>query len=159
MDNPYTNANLMKIVKQLEFAAYKNEHGGDLIMNAAFIELKRRAEQEMKFYNGFDCEDGIHTIKVSLQHESFKGSFTYEMGGICKGASVLDFNIETEDEENIAKFKMHDCSIKRDEYGGLAVTLTNDTGKTFESLELELDNDNFMNLIIGIEIVEFKEEA
>ena len=111
----------------------------------------------MKTYDGLDCGYGVHTIKVSLQDGEFKGSFTHTVGGNCKGAALLDFDISTEDGEQIEKFEKQGCSIKRpddDQY--LLVTLTDPSGETCQA---EVDDDEFMNMVVGVEIIDFQAEA
>jgi hypothetical protein len=44
----YTDGGLKKIIEQLEFCDYKNEHGSDLKLNVAFIALKKIANDQLK---------------------------------------------------------------------------------------------------------------
>ncbi len=110
----------------------------------------------MKFYD-INRRCGVHVIKVSLQTDQYKGSFTYEMGGNCKGRTVLDFDIEINDKEDIERFQKNGCKIERpynDEW--LLVTLTDpETGNTCEH---EITDDEFNDMVVGLEIIEFKKD-
>lgn len=110
----------------------------------------------MKSYDGLNSSYGTHTIKVSLQDDEYKGSFTYKIGGNCKGISVLSFDVSCEHEKQIAKWKKTDCAIELDYEGNLIVTLTNP--QTKETCRYELDDDEFMRMIVGVEIIEFQSE-
>ncbi|MBP2629854.1 MAG: hypothetical protein H6Q70_482 [Firmicutes bacterium] len=109
----------------------------------------------MEKYDGLNYGLGTHTIKVSLQDGIYKGAFTYEMGGNCKGFGVLDFDITEHGRKEVSSFQMIDCKIKRDndDEDYLLVTLTNSAGDT---CDYELEDDEFNSMIIGIEIIDFK---
>jgi len=111
----------------------------------------------MKNYDGLNDSNGVHTIKVSLQDGEFKGSFTHEIGGNCKGAELLDFDIQNMDDDEIKDLKKQGCVIKRpDDDNYLFVKLTSDAGDT---CDFEVDDDEFQNMIVGIEIIDFKVEG
>jgi len=110
----------------------------------------------MEIYDGLNYSYGVHTVKVSLQDGEYKGFFTLEIGGNCKGSEVLDFDIETESQDTIECFKCTGCTIARPyDDNGLIVTLTNSSGDT---CDYEIDDAEFMSMVIGIEIIDFQKE-
>lgn len=112
----------------------------------------------METYDCLNYGYGVHTIKVSLQDGEFKGSFTHTIGGNCKGAGLLDFDISVVDQESLKKhYKFIDCKVERpDDDNYLLVTLTDSSGETCQS---EVEDDEFQNMIVGVEIIDFKAEA
>lgn len=111
----------------------------------------------MKTYDGLNYSDGKHTIKVTLQDGEYKGYFTYTVGGNCKGFGVLDFDISTDDQDSIEKhYKCHGCMISRpDNNDYLNVKLTDPNGET---CDFEVGDDDFMSMVVGVEIIDFKAE-
>lgn len=105
----------------------------------------------MKFYRGTDCENGVHTIKVSLQFGEHRGAFTYEVGGNGAGLAVLEFSPECEvDEDFCSKIKSENLKLSITEYDEICVKFL-ETGAT-----LYFDLSDFENLITGIEIVAYQ---
>lgn len=103
----------------------------------------------MKTYDGLRSSFGTHTVKVSLQNEQYKGHFTYNLGGNCKGMDILE---SCYDEEQIEKAVKTDCTITaEDDY--LIVTLTDP--ETKDTCEYELEDREFCRMIVGVEIVDF----
>lgn len=91
---------------------------------------------------------GIHTVEITLQLWDYKGKITTEIGGNCKGFSILE-SAKDEINENAksnCKFKIIDdwfrCELK------------DDRG---DELEVEDELDNLDNHIVKIEIIDFKE--
>ena len=107
-------------------------------------------------YDPLNGSDGVHTIKVTLQCGELRGSFTYEMGGNCKGKDVLDFDADSEVDEELleqAKFDNLEISISDDEY--FVVVL----GEKEDHCSLEVDAREINSMIVGMEIVGFAEGA
>lgn len=103
----------------------------------------------MKTYDGLRFSFGTHTIKVSLQNKQYKGHFTCKIGGNCKGMNILESCCY---EEQIDEAVKTDCEIiVDDDY--FIVTLTDPINK--DTCEYELDDSEFREMIVGVEIVEF----
>ena len=109
----------------------------------------------LKDYDPLNGSDGVHTIKVTLQCGELRGSFTYEMGGNCKGREILDFDAESEFDEDFlkkAKFENLQITVLDDEYFELVL------GEKEDRCSLEVDVREINSMIVGMEIVGFAEE-
>ena len=109
----------------------------------------------LKDYDPLNGADGVHTIKVTLQCGELRGSFTYEMGGHCKGKDVLDFDAESELDEDFlqkAKFENLGITVLDDEYFELVL------GGKEDHCSLEVDAREINSMIVGMEIIGFVEE-
>lgn len=119
----------------------------------------------MKSYDGLNYSYGTHRVRVTLQDGEFKGSFSFEVGGNCKGYNVLEFDIIGCDSDDIKHFnkskgmKMHRYE-EEDDYIYLVLTtdVDNVTGE-FKTCEYELRDEEFMKMITKIEIVSFSERT
>ena len=110
----------------------------------------------LKDYDPLNGSDGVHTIKVTLQCGDLRGSFTYEMGGNCKGREILDFDAESELDEDFlkkAKFENLEITVLDDEYLKLVL------GEKEDRCSLEVDVREINSMIVGMEIVGFAEGA
>lgn len=104
----------------------------------------------MKYYDT-NTFSGIHKVKVTLQSEDYKGHIYYDMGGNCKGRSILDFDFECADEDSIVD---NDCDLKYDEDCEMfTATLTNDNG---DSLEIECFDTEMNDMIVAVEILSYE---
>ena len=111
----------------------------------------------MKNYDGVNYSLGTTTIKVLFQLAEYKGSMTYEIGGDCKGLDALPHD-GMGIIENLKDAKFDGMSIiPYDDSDWFAkVLLTNDFKETLEyDVEYEAE---FENMIIGMQIINFKEE-
>ena len=112
----------------------------------------------MKNYDGVNYSWGTTTIKVLFQVAEYKGSVTYTVGGCCKGLDALPHDGMS----IIEKLKDAKCEgmniIPYDDSDWFAkVLLTNDFKETLEyDVEYEAE---FENMIIGMQIINFKEES
>lgn len=105
-------------------------------------------------YYAPDGRFGTHTIKVLFQHEQYKGSMIYKMGGNCQGLDIVRSDIDTilDSIEN-AKFSGMDIALAGDGYEG-TVSLTDEKG---DDIEIDFyDETELEALIVGVEIVDFK---
>lgn len=94
---------------------------------------------------------GIHRIKVTLQQWGYVGHIFQEIRGNCKGKSILDFDFENQDAEN-----ENDCNLRyEEETEYFSADLKNESGDT---LLVGGDAEEFNQLIVAIEIIDFKEE-
>ena len=110
----------------------------------------------MKNYNPY--VKGIHTVRVTLQDGEYVGHITREMGGNCHGLTMLDYDFEFVDESDFeGKYASNDCNLQyNEEYDSFNVTLKNSNGDTL--LLEDISSDDMNSMIVGIEIVDFKEE-
>lgn len=91
----------------------------------------------------------VHTVKITLQRWDYVGHIIYKINGNCKGISVLDFDFECEDE-----FPENDCQLKyHEEYDYFSCVLKNKDGGT---LECEGDVNEMNDMIVGMEIIDFR---
>lgn len=108
----------------------------------------------MKEYDGFELNFGTHTIRVHLQEGSYKGYFDTRVRGNCKGIDVLNFDFEDDD---IDHAEFYNCEIKYYEgYDCYGIKLYDEIHDDW--LEDELAPNEMGALIVGIEIVDFREE-
>ena len=110
----------------------------------------------MKNYNPYN--EGIHTVRITLQDGEYVGHITHEVGGNCHGIDVLDYDFDCVDESDFdGKYASNDCNLQyNEEYDSFNVTLKNDAGDTL--LLEDMSSHDMNNMIVGIEIVDFKEE-
>lgn len=91
---------------------------------------------------------GTHTIEVTLQQWEYKGKITTEIGGNCRGFSILE---SAKDEIN--QKSRSNCKFKIIE-DSFCCELKDNKGN---ELEIEDELDNLDNYIVKIEIIDFKE--
>lgn len=109
----------------------------------------------MKNYNPYD--EGIHTVRITLQDGEYVGRITHEVGGNCHGIEVLDYDFACVDESDFdGKYASNDCDLQRNGYNSFNVTLKNGKGDTLLLEDMSADEMN--NMIVCVEIVDFKEE-
>lgn len=107
----------------------------------------------MKSYDNdaFDESIGTHTVEITLQQREYVGHITQRFSGDCKGLEILDFNFECEDGSS-----KNDCNLKYDEDSEyFYATLKNPEGDT---LDVEGYAEEFNNMIVKMEIVDFRKE-
>ena len=103
---------------------------------------------------------GDHTVEVTLQYGEYKGTFITEMGGNCKGGTILGSftDLEYFDTDDITE---NNCSLKisdeEDDEGNywFQCTLVNEKGDT---LEIEEEAEYLNNYIVGVNIIDFEGE-
>lgn len=105
----------------------------------------------MKNYNP-NIENGVHTIRITLQQWDYVGHIIQKMYGDCKGRYVLSFEFDDIDDnfDSDCEFKYHE------DYDYFTCVLKNESGDT---LECEGDVDEMNDMIVGIEIIDFCEEG
>lgn len=107
---------------------------------------------------------GVHTIRVTFAYENYFGHVAFEMGGNCKGASILKEGVdywETCDEDDIERLKENDCDltlhVDDDDDYGFALRLKNKDGDvcTFS----DLSDSELQDMIISIEFTDYRAET
>lgn len=114
----------------------------------------------MKYYNGLSRSFGKHTIKVSLQNDTYKGAFYFSISGNVKGIDVITC-CDTEDifPEDVEKWKKENCEIELYETDDEEYCWDVKIGTKEDYWHCDcLDGSDLAKLIIGIEIVSFEEE-
>ena len=108
----------------------------------------------MKNYDP-NIREGKHVLKATLQEWDYVGHIVYEMGGNCKGKTILDtFDFYSYDD--VDTFINNDCKISFDEdYEIFKAILLNEEG---EELEIEGDAKEFNNMIVAIEMLSYDAE-
>lgn len=105
----------------------------------------------MKSYNT-DIECGIHTVEVTLQKLGYVGHFTYRLSGDCYGREVIEYiDFECVD----CSFTKNDCNLEYCEEGGIYSAFLKDSEGNKHYVEG--DAEDFNNMIVKVEILEFKE--
>lgn len=112
----------------------------------------------MKRYDALGNSFGEHKIKYTLQYGTYRGSFTTQVLGNCKGAWVMSTDIfGTLDESDLERMEFDHLRLRFDDYG-LIIEFLNDDGEVelvVGQYWFDIDRER---LIVGIEIVEFEEE-
>jgi len=106
----------------------------------------------MKLIKNYDPNHsyGTHTVEVTLQVWGYRKTLTYEMGGNCKGLTILDGCVD-ELLEQIGFYNDDD-----EDECGCTIYLINDNG---DELEYEIfDESDLENIIVGLKIVNFIEK-
>lgn len=94
---------------------------------------------------------GVHTIRVTFMQWDYIGHVSFEIGGNCKGAELLDFTfLECDNQEDIDRYSENDCQFSYDEENEIyTAVLRNADGN---ALEVEGNEDDFKVMAVGIEI-------
>lgn len=110
----------------------------------------------MKYYN-INIWKGIHTIRVTFMYKDYVGHISYEIGGNGKGIRVLDFDfLENDTQEDIDLYVENDCCFEYDEdEDTFRCELHNSNG---DVLEYEDSPNSFADIIVGIEITDYRKE-
>ena len=94
---------------------------------------------------------GVHTVKITLQIWEYKGHIIKRVGGNCKGRTILDFDFECED-----SFSDNDCQLEyHEDLDYFSCVLKDEEGNT---LKCDGDAEEMNDMIVGIEIIDFREE-
>ena len=115
----------------------------------------------MENYDGTQPGMGTHNIRIHLQDGKYKGYFDKEIGGNCKGITVLTFDFEELDPEDFRHLKMHNLEISPigpnyDDWW-LNVKIYDGDNHT-DWVECEYEACELNDMVVGIEIVDYKEE-
>ena len=104
----------------------------------------------MKNYDP-NIDNGIHTLRVTLQQWDYVGHITQKISGNCKGRNIIDFDFNCVDE-----FPDNDCNMEFDEdYYSFKCILKNKNGDTLQCVgDAEAMND----MIVCVEILDFERE-
>ena len=112
----------------------------------------------MKRYDALSNSFGEHKIKYTLQCGTCRGSFTTSVLGNCKGAEAMSTDIfEILEESNLTSMEFDHLRLRFDE-DGLIIEFLNDEGKEVMAVDQYWFDIDRERLIVGIEIVDFKEE-
>lgn len=93
-----------------------------------------------------------HTVEISLQYDSFKGTISYKLSGNCLGGSILQSaisEIEDGDYDPIDDSSRKHCLLDDDGYL-VGLCLYDENG---EELIIE-DTHDLMNCVVGVRIVD-----
>lgn len=114
--------------------------------------------KNMKRYNSLESSYGNHKVKYTLQCGTCRGSFTTQLYGYRKGAEVMFADIfEMIDESDLTRMEFDHLWLRFDEEG-LIIEFLNDEGKEVMAVDQYWFDIDRARLIVGIEIVEFKEK-
>ncbi len=112
----------------------------------------------MDNYKNENYSYGWHTIEVTLQMGEYKGTFTTQLGGNCKGGSVLEnfCSLEGFEEDGVLENKCN-LTISEDDDGDywFSCTLVDESG---DECKYEDEINCLSNLIVGIKIISFEED-
>ncbi len=98
---------------------------------------------------------GVHTCRITLMKKSFTGHITFEIGGNCQGASILDSALD---------YLYDPCKLESD----CGFTYIEDGEDYFYSFTLTdgenrlpvdgVDFDELSDMIVAVEIIDYKDE-
>lgn len=104
----------------------------------------------MKIYDP-NIYRGVHTVKIKLQKWEYKGHIIRRVGGNCKGLSLLDFDFYCE-----CDFPDNDCQLEyHEDRDCFSCILKDEDGNP---LKCDGDAEEMNDMIVGIEIIDFREE-
>jgi hypothetical protein len=114
------------------------------------IQEMLKSSQKLGKYDS-NCESATHTILVTLMQENYVGHIVMQIGGNCKGKSILEcIDFYSETEFNTAHTK-NDCEIKYHEEGDFFTCVLRD--KEGKVLFCEEDSEGMNDMIVSIEII------
>ena len=147
---------LSGINSQLDERFAKDKEATEKAIKALRENQKLKNQSRIESYDP-DAENVVHTIRITLMQYDYTGHIAYNIGGNCKGASLLEpqtfFECWTQDEIN--KFAENDCELRYDEdYEMFTAVLLNDEGQT---LGIEADESEIQDMVVCIEIVRAEE--
>lgn len=104
-----------------------------------------------------NVRNGIHKVKMTLQQWEYIGEIIFEVGGNCKGKSILECAMDVYEEdiiENSCNFSYFD-ETDDDGDNWFKCILKDDDGN---EMEVEDKGESLEDYIVGIEIIDFKEK-
>lgn len=108
----------------------------------------------MKSYNKIGNNIGTHTCCLTLMERDYVGHITFNIGGNCRGASILETALEYL--EDPAKLES-DCRFKCYDDGSIySVVLSN--GET-TCCYPDMDYDELSDMIVAVEIIDYKDSG
>lgn len=110
----------------------------------------------MKSYPALHRSMGLHTIRTTLQYKQWSGSFTYKMGGNCKGWGLISSTpFDTFDDDDLANWQYDNLVISYDDDTDEFVVCFAPNSK--DEITLYLSQFELECLIVKIEIIDFEE--
>lgn len=95
---------------------------------------------------------GTHTVEITIQQWGYIGHLIFKNGGNCRGKDVLDFDLEC----LILEKTENDCNFQYHEEGDyFSAILKDGNGNT---LEVEGEAEEFNQMIVKVEILDYVEE-
>ncbi|MCD3321630.1 DUF5406 domain-containing protein [Clostridium botulinum D/C] len=112
----------------------------------------------MKKYDISDnFRNRIHTVRVTFQHQEFKGHIAYEVRGNCRGLGVLNIDVDYMDSDDIRRLKENDCNFTwNEEYELYQLVLQDEDGNTCEMNNIE--ENEISDYVVAVEIIDCKLE-
>ena len=118
-----------------------------------WLNVKKKLQKNLDYHD----EDVVHTIRITLMRYDYTGHIAYNIGGNCKGASLLETStlFECWSQDELERFTENDCELRYDEYYEIfTAVLLNDEGQT---LGIEADESEIQDMVVCIEIVKIEE--
>ena len=96
---------------------------------------------------------GVHVIRVTFMMWKYVGHIAYKIGGNCMGDTLLEPNfLESETQDDIDLYVENDCNFRFDEEEETFYATLKDADGN--ELEVEGDDIEFRDMIVGIEIAD-----
>ena len=95
---------------------------------------------------------GVHTCRITLMEREFIGHITFELGGNCRGASIINSALEYLYDP--CKLES-DCGFTYTEDGYYSFSLRN--GESILPID-GIDFDELSDMIVAVEIIDYKDE-
>lgn len=103
----------------------------------------------------FGSKRGTHKVKVTFQLEEYKGYIIQEIGGNCSGLDLLEFDSECMCPDDIERLYENECNLHLIDDESFSINLKDEEGREQST---ELYDSELQSIVVGIEIIEFKED-
>ena len=147
---------LSGINSQLDERFAKDKAATEKAIKALRENQKLKNQSRIESYDP-DAENVVHTIRITLMHYDYTGHIAYNIGGNCRGASLLETStlFECWSQDELERFTENDCELRYDEYYEIfTAVLLNDEGQT---LGIEADESEIQDMVVCVEIVKAEE--
>ncbi len=147
---------LSGINSQLDERFAKDKAATEKAIKALRENQKLKNQSRIESYDP-NAENVVHTIRITLMRYDYTGHIAYNIGGNCKGASLLDAQtlFECWGQDEIDKFTENDCELRYDEYYEIfTAVLLNDEG---QKLGIEADESEIQDMVVAVEFVKAEE--
>ena len=101
--------------------------------------------------------DGVHKVCLTIMDDVYVGRIIFEIEGNCHGSDIIESAIcFFEDYDSDMKYVESDCNLHVCEWDEkfIGVTLHSENG---DYMTAEYERDEISRLIIGVEIIDYKE--
>lgn len=110
----------------------------------------------MNSYNVAPGSYVTHTARITLMEDCYKGYVSIEIGGNCRGASILESAIDFfDDPSSFTSNCNFVCIFDDDDKPWFSFVLSDGNGNEAAYVDVELRE--LMNMMVAVEIIEYQE--